>query len=392
MRAVVLAALALLLAVVGGAHAQEGGDHGAAAGDAAAFERATAHLAAGDPGRAAAALVELAERAPESPQADDALFLAAELHEDELGDPGRALALYRQLLARYPDSRVALAASRRAEALAGAIEPGGEGDQALARWRALLAGFADRGADAAIRDAEALLRDYPDWAGRPRVHLWLGQVHQREGRLGAAARELAAARAGDDADVAFEATLAAVEVALLARDFAAADRILEEASASDPPRLRALEDARARVDLARARLRAARASLVGLAGIALLLAASLWRSAGGARPALRALRRPPVEAIYMAPLALLIFLLALTDHESAAPTVGLICGGGLALTWLSGAGLRAARDAPVRPRRWLALAHAVLTASGIAALVYLALYRNDLLDLVTSTLRFGPDL
>jgi hypothetical protein len=81
---------------------------------------------------------------------------------------------------------------------------------------------------------------------------------------------------------------------------------------------------------------------------------------------------------------------ALTTHELIAPAVLLVSAGGLVLAGLSGAtlDLLAARGRPLGRR---ALLHAALCATAVAALLYIALTRGDLLDMVIETVRFGPE-
>lgn len=379
MKSAALAAFALLLFLAPAPAAADEAD--------AAFDRATALVAAGDDGAAAEALEALAARWPDSARADDALFLAARLAEDELGDPARALALYRRLVERYPDSRVALAAGRRAEALAGALGPGGAGDAALARFRAILGAYTVRGHDASVRAAEELLAESPDWAGRDQVHLWLGRVQARAGHLADAARHIEAAIAlAADAGARDDARLVAGEVAALRGDHDAAAAHYRAIDTSDPARARTVQDALAQLERSRGRARLSTLSYgVALAALLLLLA-SLRAAAGSWRAAARALRRPPTEVIYFAPVGLLLFAFALTGHEMIAPAVAVVTGGGLALSWLSGAALRA------RPARRRAVAHALIAAAGMAALLYATLHHNGLLDLLLGTLRFGPEL
>jgi len=91
----------------------------------------------------------------------------------------------------------------------------------------------------------------------------------------------------------------------------------------------------------------------------------------------------------MAPIAAILIASAFTAHYAIAPAVIIICLGGLAITWLSGAGLRAAG---ARHRRLRSLAHAVCAVLAITALCYIAIHQNRLIDLIIETVRFGPDV
>jgi hypothetical protein len=60
------------------------------------------------------------------------------------------------------------------------------------------------------------------------------------------------------------------------------------------------------------------------------------------------------------------------------------------MAWLSGAALDAlrARERPVRAR---ALVHVAVCLVGIAALGYVVMMRDNLLDMVIETVKFGPE-
>ena len=82
---------------------------------------------------------------------------------------------------------------------------------------------------------------------------------------------------------------------------------------------------------------------------------------------------------------------ALTAHTSIAPAVSLICAGGLALSWLSGATLVEARRLQRSSRLRTAL-HLAAGALAALALAYLAVTGTGLLDLLIATVRLGPEL
>jgi hypothetical protein len=81
---------------------------------------------------------------------------------------------------------------------------------------------------------------------------------------------------------------------------------------------------------------------------------------------------------------------AFTAHRLIAPAVATISAGGVALTWLSGAALEQLR-ATGRARRLRSLGHIAACLAGVAALAYVALTRDGLLDALIETVRFGPD-
>jgi hypothetical protein len=78
-----------------------------------------------------------------------------------------------------------------------------------------------------------------------------------------------------------------------------------------------------------------------------------------------------------------------TAHRAIAPAVTLICAGGLVFAWLSGATLDRLRTVG-RPLRVRALGHIAMCALGVAALGYIALTRDGLVELLVDTVQFGP--
>jgi hypothetical protein len=126
-------------------------------------------------------------------------------------------------------------------------------------------------------------------------------------------------------------------------------------------------------------------SFAAIAAALVVLIGSLRHAAGSWRAAGAALRSPPTEAIYFAPVAIVMIIAAATGHQSIAPATAIVLAGGLAVTWLSGAGLARAREP------WRVAAHALSAAAAVVAIVYIALHRTRLIDLIAETIRFGPE-
>jgi tetratricopeptide (TPR) repeat protein len=374
------------------------------------FARATDLMAAGEHGSAAEAFVALARDQPGSAVASDALFTAAKLYEERLIEPARALELYRRLLERYPDSRAALAARRRAEALARLVEaslpgqPDGKATidhdavAALSRFTDIFQNYPRRTESESLAMAEALVAEHPGWSGLPRVFLWMADVHLRAGRFDRAqevylrAAEAAVGREGETENL-FAAYRGAGDAALARGDHDAAGRYFRNMpTAGDPGRERGKSDALA--ELARERLRARlyRLAFLALALVVVALATSLRLAAGSWPQAWRVARRPPVEVIFMAPIVALLIAASLTSHYAIGPAVTIICAGGLVITWLSGAGLRAGAGRVAASVRARALAHAAIVLVAVAALCYIAIHYNRLIDMIIDTVRFGPDV
>jgi hypothetical protein len=100
--------------------------------------------------------------------------------------------------------------------------------------------------------------------------------------------------------------------------------------------------------------------------------------------------RPPLELLFLAPVAAVLVGVALTTHQTIAPAVLTLSAGGLVASGLSGATLDLLRAAG-RPLGRRAVLHATLSAVAVIALLYIALLRDDLLDMVIETVRFGPE-
>ncbi len=391
----VLAAIALTALTVTPAPAQPEPDtHQPPSINQIRFERAAQAQAEGRHRDAGEAFAQLAEDAPEAAIAADALFSAARLYEERLAEPARALELYRLLLARYPQNRTALAARRRAQAIEKQLGPDGADAAVLTQFSAIQQQFAEDDQAASLTALERLLQQNPRWSGAPRALMWLAQLHRRAGRHRAALdryREIITRwdtwQPSDDEPL-FHAYRGAGDMSARLDQYQDAARYYREMPVTNrPARVHSRDDALA--DLATLELRARLYQLcfAALALITALLLASLRHAAGSRAAAARALWPCPTEVWFMLPIALVLTAAALTTHASIGPAVAIVCGGGLAITWLGGAGLRAA---PVSPLR--ALAHAAAAIVAVAALAYIALHRNHLLDMLAETVRFGPDL
>ncbi len=128
---------------------------------------------------------------------------------------------------------------------------------------------------------------------------------------------------------------------------------------------------------------------IALALVVLALVGSLLEAAargGWRRPRLT----PPVELWFAAPIALVLAGVAATAHRLIAPAVVRISLVGLGVAWISGAGLALLR-ARGRATRLRSIAHVAACTLAIAAVAYLSLVHEGLLDLLVETVRFGPE-
>jgi hypothetical protein len=179
--------------------------------------------------------------------------------------------------------------------------------------------------------------------------------------------------------------------AVEAREWALAEALANRLPAADAAARRVRDELLASVARGRRRSRWYVAAWIAIAGALAALVASLAEAvARRPRGARRAALRPPVEIVYMAPVALVLVAVAFTAHRLIAPAVAVIAAGGLALSWLSGAALEALR-AGGRVQKARSIAHVVVCLVGVVGVVYVALTRQDLLDTVIETVRFGPE-
>ena len=340
--------------------------------------------------------VERAVTAIAAPDGDgeadpDMAFAAARACEDKLDDPARALALYDRITAQHPDARVAAPAARRAAALRELVGPHGE-TAALARGLAQLIARADaEPVDAVIRRGSELAA--AAWPGAPRAALWLADWLRRSGRFtDADARYAQVMARWPDSPESRGALRGAAGSALDARDWSRAEALAARLPATDPAERIVRDDLLAAAARGRQRDRWYTASWLAIAGAFAALLASLAEAALRGTPGrgrLRALR-PPIEVAFLAPVAAVLIGVAFTAHRLIAPAVATIAIGGVGLAWLSGAALEQLR-ATGRPRRLRAIAHVLACLAAVAALAYVAITRDNLLDALVETVRFGPD-
>ncbi len=341
--------------------------------------------------QALALLIELTLNFPADALTDDALFLAATLSEEKLGQPAQARTLYQELLQNFPDSRVALAAARRLASLDQLIGPMGEGAEALAAFQDLRLRYPIRGGKESLALARQLLVEHGQWTGAYRIRLWMAENLRRLGDFESAAPLFEQVRTSSaPAPALVQATLGAADVEILRGNFWRATQLLDALAAEaslTPSEILALEELRARRALGASRARWVIASYLLIAGMLLLLLAAARRSAESWSSFWRALRTPPLEVVYMVPVALLFTAMALAGHEELGPAVAIISGGGVLISWLAANALRSAKKLN-RPRAFFCATAATTATLGLC---YLALHRAQLLDLLNTTLAFGPE-
>ena len=319
----------------------------------------------------------------------DELFQQARACEDDRHDPACALALYEQILREFPSARVAAAAERRAEMLRGQVGTGGE----FARQASELAKLIDE-ADASdpqevVRRADALAA-VAGWSAAPEAALWVAEWLRRHQKLGEArARFEAVAERWRGSKYEATALRGAASTAIEAHAWTRAEELARRLPVVEEADRIVRDDLLAQAARGRQRGRWYVIAWLVVVGAIAGLGASLAEAAlrGGRR---RPVLRPPVEVLYLAPVAAVLVGVAFTAHQLIAPAVATIAVAGLVMAWLSGATLDTLR-ARARPVRRRAVLHVVVSLLGIAALAYVALTREGLLDMVIETVRFGPE-
>jgi hypothetical protein len=339
-------------------------------------------LATDDPAALATAISAI-EHAPTTPELADVLFAAGRACEDRLHDPARALAIYDRIVRELPDAGISIAAGRRIEQLQGAREHAGE-----AAELATLVATADKlPRDEVVRRTEALIA--APWPGAVDAALWLADWQCRTTEFTAAQRRYAQViERWANTPQHRLALRNAAGCAIEAGDWSLAERLARQLPTGDEI------DRAVRADLldgaARGRLRDKLyvASWIGLALAIVVLLTSLGEAmlrGGRRRPALR----PPIEVLFLGPVAAVIVAASFTAHRAIAPAVLRISIVGLAFAWLSGVtlDLLRTRERPVRAR---AIVHIMACAVGVLAIGYIAITRDGLLDMLAETVRFGP--
>ena len=231
----------------------------------------------------------------------------------------------------------------------------------------------------ALRELGALVDANPGYPRAATAMLALAAGWERDGGFATAhawlVRAVAAASPGEHERVLSELA----RFAIRAHDFGEAEAAIAQ-----------LRDRRNAGELAEAVAAArVRHSLRGvLWGVLVLIAAAaavaLRRDAGSWRAAAKRLARPPFEVAFLAPIAIVLGVVAATGNPLVARAVGAILGVGVAIAWVSGA-LLAGR---VSGRR--AAVHALLALIAVGAAIYLVVDRGRMFDLVVETWREGP--
>jgi hypothetical protein len=377
-----------------GAGAAAGAAGAGAAADAAgaaaerAFQAAVARAAAGDPA-AIDRFEALAAERPITRWTDNAYAEAARLAE-RAGDLPRARRNLAQVVAVGTDGALVARARAALDRLAGAT--GGGRWDAVAREDERLLAEAMGGGDprAALVALEELVQRSPGYPRATMLRLAIAAGWEREGHGGRAIARLREALAGAPVAERSRAGLELARALIRQRDLGEAAAVLDALEAGPGADRAAIGKVRESLAVAERRAYLRFALWIALAVIALCAATALRRDAGSWRAAARRLARPPAEVVFLAPIGAVMALVARTGNPLVADAVAAIAGVGVAVAWLSGALLEAARarrGAVTAPR---ALLHAAFAAVAVFAASYLAVDRDRMIDLVVETWKHGP--
>jgi tetratricopeptide (TPR) repeat protein len=378
-----LALALLVLCVAAVAHADPAED---------AFRGASEKLAAGDLAGAEQAFEAVAAIDPRGPWADDALAEAASAAE-RLGDLEAARRLWRRVVDEFPDSRQSRRARVRVAEIEQQIGTGGQWLAVAEQHEAILREAVDqqRPTDQ-VDQLAALVAAHPDYPRAEEARMWIGDAWMRMGRPDRAAKVYAEAlAAATDAEDRWRAGKALGDAYAYEGRFDAAEHAYRSlVGVGSQMEDRVLEDALRDVATARER---GRLTLLAWAilGVALVVfAGSAWRTCGGPVPALRALVRPPAEAIYFLPVAAILLGAAWSANPVVFHAVRSILAGGLAVAWLGGASLEAARRRD-RLTPGVFVVHLAAIILAVAAICWLSILHDRLIDMIKETWANGHD-
>jgi tetratricopeptide (TPR) repeat protein len=356
----------------------------AAADPETEFRDALARATAGDPG-ALDALEALGAARPMTAWTDDAWSEAARFAE-RTGDYARARRDLEQVVAIGTDARLVERARNALVRLAVRTGAGGEWAAVAAEHDRLASQLAAGDPEPAIAALEALLRAHPGYPRATLARLAIAAGYERDGDPAAAATTLADALArAPTADDRTRARLALIRFELRRGELDDAEREID--TLVTEPKL----VAELRAELATAgHRRVVRIVLaIGLALALVFAAVALRTDAGSWRAAARALARPPMEALFLAPIAIVLAVIAATGNPMVARAVRAIAIAGVAIAWISGASLELARRrGSLRARR--TFSYAVVSVAAVLAAAYLVLDHDRMIDLVIETWREGP--
>ncbi|MBK9069968.1 MAG: hypothetical protein IPL79_03025 [Myxococcales bacterium] len=354
---------------------------GAATPTPAEFDGAMKAMLAGDLAAAQRGFEAVAGGA-DAAWADDGLREAARVAELR-GRYGEAQAHYRELIARFPESPYVRHAEARLGYLARIVGEDAAFSAAQAEREALMQQAARLEDPApALVALEALLRREPQLPAWPDAARWLGEQWLQQGDLDrglAWFRELAA-RPGENADARKRALASAlVQVGRLGE---ATTIIASLDSKGDVTQRAALAELRRKLASAQRQRMWRTVALVWLAGFALVMVVFVLRR--GARQ-WRERLAPDLAVAYMIPIGAGLVAMSYSRQPMVAAATLWIVVVATLLTWVLGCALR------TKPRQAVAFAMIGGAVIAAAALVYVAVTQDRLIDMLIETWRYGHD-
>lgn len=348
-----------------------------------AFRAASQRAVAGDAG-AIDAFEALARSQPTTRWTEHAWAEAARLAE-RAGDLARARHALEQVIAIGQDDQLVRRSKVTLDRLLAATA-GGTWDRVAAEHERLIT-VIGRGGDprAALVELEALVRANPAYPRVAAVRRSLARGWEEEGDRDRAMGWLRDAAVPDPGQR-MHLDLARMLVRDGALDEAA--RVVNEALTQADADRAALADVLSSIGDAERRgwRRTALWTILGV--LSIVAAVSLRRATGSWRAAARRIVRPPIEVLFLIPVAALLIVVAETGNPLVARAVRTIVVAGVAVAWISGALLEAARmRGPVGAARMAV--QALLAVTTVALAAYLAIDRDHVLELLLETWRGG---
>jgi tetratricopeptide (TPR) repeat protein len=267
-----------------------------------------------------------------------------------------------------------------------AAAPAAGAAEAEAEWRGerfleLLRTYPERTPELSLALAARLVDEGP-FAERDRAEYWIGSASLSLGdRSGARAWFVRLARDYPDSPWTGRSELGLADAAAQERRYGEALAHCRLALAARDPEVREL----ARLQETQLRVLRARQRWAWAAG-ALAMGVGLWLGASLLRRRPIAILPLPAELRIAGPVLAVLAVLSLGQDPAPQSAVLQVACGGALLLGLSGLRLRA-----VPLRRTGRALHVLVTVGALFALVYVAVYRSDLVGMVQETLRAGAD-
>lgn len=351
-----------------------------------AFREASQRAVAGDRG-AIDAFEALGDARPATQWTQHAWAEAARLAE-RAGDLPRARRALDQVIALGTDEAL-VERARIAQARLAAQTEGGRWDAVAVEHDRLVAVIRGGGDPrAALGELEALVRANPAYPRASLARRAIARGWEEEGDRGRAVGVLRDG-AADDPGQRMRLDLARMLVRAGALEDAA--RVVHAALAAPDADRAAFRDVLTSIDEEERRGLRRTGLWVVLGVLAFVAAGSLRRATGSWRAAVRRVVRPPIEVLFLLPIAALLVVIAETGNPLVARAVRAIVIAGVVVAWISGSVLEAVRARGSVGAIRMAV-QATLALFAVAAASYLAVDRDRVIELLLETWRGGHAL